>query len=162
MKCFSKYRKYILAGTIFIQTFMISVPASAYEIFSNWNDTEDYIYENMINRETEIKFVYNGDKTDFGTKLKEVLKDTYSKDDYLERSWTEIKPEAYDTSNGIDTILNIKYLCTKNEEDYIDSELKSATNSIISKGMSDYEKVKAINNYIKYTKCNLVVTLAII
>lgn len=148
VKCFSKYRKYILAGTIFIQTFMISVTASAYEIFSNWNDTEDYIYENMINRETEIKFVYNGDKTDFGTKLKEVLKDTYSKDDYLERSWTEIKPEAYDTSNGIDTTLNIKYLCTKNEEDYIDSELKSATNSIISEGMSDYEKVKAINNYI--------------
>lgn len=148
MNSFSKYRKYILAGFIFIQTFMITVPAYAYEVFSNWDDAENYIYENMVNRENKIEFIYSGDKTDYGLQLKAALKDTYSKDDYLERSWIEIKPNAYDTEDGVKTTLNIKYLCTKAQEDYIDNELESATYSIIDDTMSDYDKVKAINEYI--------------
>ena len=148
MKSFFKYKKYILAGFVFIQTFMISIPASAHEVFSNWNDIRNYIYENMRNREDKIGFIYNGDKIDYGLQLKEILKETYSKDDYLERSWTEIRPEAYDTENGIETTLNIKYLCTKEQEEYVDRELKKATHLIISNDMSDYDKIIAINKYI--------------
>ena len=144
----SEYRKYILAGLIFRQTFVISIPVSAYEVFSNWDDAKNYIYENMENRENKIDFIYNGDKTEYGLQLKEALKDTYSKDDYLERSWTEIKPEAYDMGGGIQTTLNIKYLCTKDQEDYVDNELEKATYSIINNDMSDYDKVMAINEYI--------------
>lgn len=148
MRGWYKYRKYFLAGFIFVQNFTMTVPAYAYETFSNWTDVENYIYENMINRENSIEFIYNGDKNDYGQKLKKALKNTYSKDDYLERSWSEIKPEAYDTCDGIQTTLNIKYLCTREQEEYIDSELKSATHEIINDGMSEYDKVKAINDYI--------------
>lgn len=148
MKSWFKYRKYLLAGFIFAQTFVMTVPAYADEAFSNWNDAENYIYEKMINREDKIEFVYNGDKDNYGQELKDVLKDTYSKDDYLERSWTEIKPEAYDTGSGIKTTLNIKYLCTKEQETYVDNELKNIVKSLIKEGMSDYDKVKAINDYI--------------
>lgn len=148
MKYFSRYRKYILLSLVMLQILTISIPASAYEVFTNWNDIQNYIYENMENRENKIKFVYKGDESDFGTKLKEVLKDTYSKDDYLERSWTEIKPEAYNTKDGVSTTLNMKYLCTKEQEEYIESELKSIVSSLITEDMSDYDKVKYINDYI--------------
>lgn len=148
MKHFRKYRKYILASLIVFQSLIISIPACAYELFSDWDSVKDYIYENMESREKEIKFIYNGDKTNYGLKLKEELKDTYSRDDYLERSWIEIKPEAYDTKNGIETTLNIKYLCTKEEEEYIDSTLQEITSSLITENMSDLEKVKTINDYI--------------
>lgn len=39
-------------------------------------------------------------------------------------------------------------MTTKEEEDYIDAELQTITNSIIRNNMSDYEKVKAINDYL--------------
>ena len=148
MKGFSKYRKYILAGFVFMQIFMISIPASAYEVFSSWDDIKNYIYKNMEDRKEKINFIYNGDKTDYGLQLKEAVKETYSKDDYMERSWTEIKPEAYDLGIGIETTISIRYLCTKEQEDYVDRELKKATSSIINDNMSDYDKVNAINRYI--------------
>lgn len=144
----SKYKKYILSTLIFIQTFFMTTPSYAYEVFSDWDDVKNYVYENMIDRKTEIEFTYKGDSNGYAEKLKDVLKQAYSDDDYLERSWTEIKPKAHDTKEGIKTTLNIKYLCNKDEENYIDRELKKAVHSIINDNMSDYEKVKAINDYI--------------
>lgn len=131
-----------------VQILTMSIPVYAYEVFSNWNDAEKYIYENMINREDKIKFVFKGDKDNFVLNLKSSLKDAYSQDDYLERSWTQIKPEAYNINEGIETTLNIKYLCSKEQENYIDKELMNITDDIINDDMSDFDKVKAINNYI--------------
>ncbi|WP_428817630.1 transglutaminase domain-containing protein [Clostridium butyricum] len=148
MKCFSKYRKHMLLGIIMVQILTMSIPVYAYEVFSNWNDAENYIYENMINREDKIKFVFKGDKDNFVLNLKSSLKEAYSQDDYLERSWTQIKPEAYNINEGIETTLNIKYLCSKEQENYIDKELMNITDNIINDDMSDFDKVKAINNYI--------------
>ena len=74
MKCFSKYRKHMLAGIIMVQILTMSIPVYAYEVFSNWNDAEKYIYENMIKREDKIKFVFKGDKDNFVLNLKFLTK----------------------------------------------------------------------------------------
>ena len=148
MKCFAKCRKTIFISFIVFQILIISVPVSAYEVLSDWNSVQEYIFDHMENRENEIKFFYKGDTTDYGIKLKNVLKDTYLKDDYLERSWTEIRPKAYETKDGIETTLNVKYLCNIEQEEYIDRELESATLSLIKDDMSDFDKVKLINDYI--------------
>ena len=46
-------------------------------------------------------------------------------------------------------MVKIKYLCTREQEEYIDSELKNATHEIINDSMSEYDKVKAINDYME-------------
>lgn len=148
VKSFSKYRKYILTGIIMLQILTIHIPAYAYEVFSNWDDTQNYIYRNMIDRKDEIKFIFRGNSENFSEKLNLALKSSYSKDDYLERSWSKIKPEAYDIGNGIETTINIKYLCSKDKEDYIDMEITKIIDDIINNSMSDYDKVKVINDYI--------------
>ena len=60
----------------------------------------------------------------------------------------EIKPRADVTQEGIETTMDVTCLTTKEQEEYINTQLKSTTNSLIKANMSDLEKVRTINDYI--------------
>lgn len=116
--------------------------------FTNFKDIEMDIYKHLENRDEKFSFVYIGTTENFKNNISPTIKKAYSKDDYLERSWLLIQPKAKVKSYGIETSIEAKYLSTKEEEDYVDRELKKAVDSIISYNMSDFEKVFAINDYI--------------
>lgn len=118
------------------------------DIFYNLNDVEQDIYKHLQNRDNQISFIYVGDKSEFKNNISKVITDSYLKDDYTERSWIEIKPKASVENNKIDTTINVKYLTTKEQEDYVDSETKKIVTQIIKPNMTDLEKVRAINDYL--------------
>ena len=127
---------------------IMTLTTFAYDKVQKSEDVEDNIYKHLENRDANFTFLYTGTRKEFQDNIHKYIKEAYSKDDYLERSWLEIKPKANITVNGIETVLDVIYLTTKKQEEYVDAELKSITKSIISTHMSDLEKVRTINDYI--------------
>ena len=139
----------ILLSTLAI-TQIISVCANAATYrYYDLSQIDDEVYNNGLNRETTYSFVYCGDKDDIRESLIEEVQNAYSKDDYLNKSWSKIRYTASSKDGkNIKITVNTDFMTTKEEEEYIDTELQSVTNSIIINNMSDYDKVKAINDYL--------------
>ena len=99
---------------------------------------ENDIYNHMVNRDNVFYFVYPSDSAI------SLLQDAAKKDDYLERSIS-----VYSTKKtGYNYEANIEYRTSKEQEEYIDSEISRIVNNLIDTRMSTVEKVKAVNDYI--------------
>jgi len=127
---------------------IMTLTAFAYEKIQKVEDMQESIHKHFENRDANFTFLYTGTRKEFEDNIRKCIKDAYSKDDYLERSWLEIKPKANIIENGIETTIEVTYLTTKKQEEYIETELESITKSLIKIEMSDLEKVRAINDYI--------------
>lgn len=127
---------------------IMTLSSYAYDNNQNWRDVENSIYKHLKNRDSNFSFIYKGSRKEFEENIRDSIKNAYSKDDYIERSWIQIKPMAVITKNGIETTLNVTYLISSEQEKYVDSQLKSIVKSVINRKMTDLEKVKAINDYI--------------
>lgn len=68
--------------------------AFAYESVGNLKDLESNIHKHLENRESNFTFIYTGTRKEFIDNIRNSIKNSYSNDDYLERSWLEIKPKA--------------------------------------------------------------------
>ena len=133
---------------VFIIMQIMTLTAFSYEKVQNLDAMEDNIYRHLENRDEKFDFIYTGTRKEFEDNILKCIKDAYSKDDYLERSWTEIKPKANATEDGIETNLDVTYITTKAQEEYIDVELERITKSLINSDMTVIEKVRCINDYI--------------
>lgn len=99
---------------------------------------ENDIYNHMVNRDNVFYFVYPSDSAI------SLLQDAAKKDDYLERSIS-----VYSTKKtGYNYEANIEYRTSREQEEYIDSEISRIVNNLIDTRMSTVEKVKAVNDYI--------------
>jgi hypothetical protein len=127
---------------------IMTLTAFAYEKVNKLEDMKDNIYKHFENRDANFTFLYTGTRKEFEDNIRMCIKDAYTKDDYLERSWLEIKPKASVTEDGIETTIDATYLTTKEQEEYVETELERITKSLINIEMSDLEKVSIINNYI--------------
>ncbi len=144
----NKFFKATVVLIIIVNT--AGVPTYAKETdINNLKEAKEYIYEHLKNRDKVISFIYTGPKDNFASNITQTIKDAYMKDDYTERSWIDIQPHATLTDEGIETTVNVGYLTTKEQEEFINEELKKATDSLIYNGMSDIDKVKKISEYIE-------------
>lgn len=118
-------------------TLVCSVGASAQTI-SYKDKLENDIYNHMVNRDNVFYFIYPSDSAI------SLLQDAAKKDDYLERSIA-----VYTTKkSGYYYEADIQYRTTKEQEEYIDSELSRIVNNLIDSRMTTVEKIKAVNDYI--------------
>lgn len=138
--------KAIVIAIIIGQTTTVS--AFAIEKVLNLYDMEYSIYKHLENRDNKFLILYTGTRKEFEDNILNTISNAYSRDDYLERSWIEIKPHADITEDGIETTLDVTYFTNKKQEEYIDAQLQDITNSIIKANMSDLEKVRTIDDYI--------------
>jgi len=141
-----RFFKAVITTVVSMQIF--SVTAFAYEKAGKLEELEYSIYKHLENRDRNFTILYTGERIGFKDNALNCIKNAYSKDDYLERSWLEIRPVAKVTQEGIETTFDVTYLTTKEQEEYIDRELRKITESLINPNMSDLDKVKVINNYI--------------
>ena len=127
-----KFIKNLMLGLIVILT-IGGQPAFAVDY-----DLNTSVYNHLENWDTEFEIdYYNSDVLD-------VIKDIAQKDDYLSRSLKRLEYER----EGNRATVKVTYLTTKEQEEYINKELTTIVNSIITNNMSDYDKIKTINKYI--------------
>ena len=68
--------------------------------------------------------------------------------DYLKLSWTSAQLEVENNNNGTVFKFSFSYLTTADEEKYIDQKAHDILASLKLEGLSDYDKVKAVNDYL--------------
>ena len=124
-----------LALTLFLVTLNIQ---SAHASVSDINSIEDNIYNHLKNWDTEFEIPY------FNYDVIDIIRKSAAKDDYLSKSLIGLRVKGY----GNNSEVSVEYRTTKSEEDYIDNEIKTPATAIINSNMSDYEKVKAVNDYL--------------
>lgn len=127
---------------------IFSLKAFAEESVGNLKDLETNIHNHLENRDVKFNLIYTGTRKEFQENIRKCITNSYSNDDYLERSWLEIKPKAKITVKGIETTMEVTYLTTREQEEYINSELERITKSLVNPKMSTIEKVIKINEYI--------------
>ncbi|KDR94934.1 protein of unknown function [Peptoclostridium litorale DSM 5388] len=124
-----------------------AVPA-AVESAGSLFGLKDIIYDNMLNRNASFAINYTGDTSNLKPDLQSIMAEIDAQDEYLSnsRGWYSWSATGY--VNDATITFNVDYLHSKSDEDYIESETDSILSEIISPGMSDLEKVKAVNDYI--------------
>jgi transglutaminase/protease-like cytokinesis protein 3 len=117
------------------------------------------VRENMLSRVTDFSVVYAGStaspiltKETFNEFLEEIFsvddKATSSDYDYLKLSWTSAQLKVENDRSGTVYSFSFRYLTTDQEEAYIDQKTSDIIASLHLEGLSDYEKVKAVNDYL--------------
>lgn len=127
-----KFIKNLLLGLVVIVT-IVGQPVYAAD-----NDFKRDIYNHLENWDTEFDISY------YDSDVLELVKEISEKDDYLARSISRLVYERV----GRKATIKVTYKTTKEQEEYINTELVKIVKSIISPNMSDFDKVKAVNKYI--------------
>ncbi len=118
---------------------VIALLLSSQTVFAaDMRTLEDDIYNHLSSWDTQFKIPY------YNSDIIQTIRDSASRDDYLNISLTGLQIK----SNGRSAVVNVVYRTTKEEEEYVDSEIIDAVNSIINVNMSEFDKVKAINDYL--------------
>jgi len=73
---------------------------------------------------------------------------TSSDFDYLKLSWTSAQLEVESNHTGTAFNFSFSYLTTSDEEEYIDQKAHDILASLQLEGLSDYQKIKAVNDYL--------------
>lgn len=100
--------------------------------------TDNEVFKHLKNEDTDFEFQYTE-----GSPL-EYLKKVSEKNGYTKLNLKYLECRQY----GPLVYATIEYRTSKEQENLVDNELRRAYNSIITEGMSDYQKIKAINKYI--------------
>lgn len=142
-----KASKLIITVLIIVNAFPIFAYASE-NTFSNFEDVQQYIYNSLKERDNKIQFTYIGPQDNYKENIGQVINKALSEDDYTGRAWKSVKSTAETLENEINTDINVSYLTTKEQEDYVDIEINEIMVELIKPYMSEIEKVEAINNYL--------------
>ncbi len=142
----NKWIKTLIAALTLSHMVCMGAQAATYR---NLDEIKEDIYVSGQNRNSTYDFKYKGSINDIRNDLVNIVKEAYGQDDYLGKSWSKISYNASGTKNDLRITINTEFVATKEEEDYVDAYLKNAVNSIITANMSEYDKVKAVSNYIE-------------
>lgn len=108
------------------------------------------VIESQIGKMSEfISIQYTGDVSSLSDQIGQIIRMYLTKNDYINgtvSSYRYVYGEI--TKQAITINLSISYLTTQTQEVFIQSEVKRIAGEITTPTMSEFEKVKAVNDYI--------------
>ncbi|WP_165755789.1 transglutaminase domain-containing protein [Ruminiclostridium hungatei] len=113
-------------------------------------DMENIIFTAIKNREEAFKISYDGNTDDIMNEIKQARSRAVQRDPYEEGCISLVSGFSVSSSSGHADIFfdSFKYHTTKEQELFVDRKVQEITASIINFRMSDYQKEKAIHDYI--------------
>lgn len=112
---------------------------------------KEAVISNMVNRNTTFTINYTGDANKFLSKANDYIRQAYTSDDYLRWSWTSISPKIVKGAENVDVTFTAAYISTKDQEDYVETEISKIISQIITPDMTGKQKVKAIHDFVLKT-----------
>lgn len=95
---------------------------------------------------SEISIEYNGKVTLADLRL--LIQDIYDDGSYISGTIGSINSRVVNHGNYIQVSFSVKYKNTLKQEEFIDSEVNRILKTIIKPNMNEFEKVKAVHDYI--------------
>lgn len=125
-------------------------PVSAYHVVANtnvttWDQFTTEIVKQLNNFAPEINITYSGPMTDFKKNFMESFKKAQEQAVYAGGHMESTNISADSTGN---VTFKVKYLTNQTQEAAVQKKVDQLLKAIIKPSMTDFEKVKAINDYI--------------
>ncbi|ALP37582.1 transglutaminase [Paenibacillus sp. IHB B 3084] len=109
---------------------------------------QNKLLQAMATRSETLTFTYQGRVNGLKQQLQTAIKQAMESDPYVNYT---IKSYAFSytgTTTSAEVTIRLSYRETKEQTAYVDSTVKAVLGDIITKGMTDHEKVKAIHDWI--------------
>ncbi|MGE7949168.1 transglutaminase domain-containing protein [Lysinibacillus sp. NPDC093688] len=125
-------------------------PAIAYHVVANtnvttWDQFTTEIVKQLNNFAPEINITYSGPMTDFKKKFMESFEKAQEQAVYASGHMESTTISADSTGN---VTFKVKYLTNQTQEATVQKKVDQLLKTIINPSMTEFEKVKAINDYI--------------
>ncbi|KOP70743.1 protease [Lysinibacillus sp. FJAT-14745] len=112
---------------------------------TTWDQFTTEIAKQLNNFEPEIKITYSGPMTDFNKKIMEAFEKAQEQAVYAGGHMESTTISADSAGN---VTYKIKYFTDKKQEAVVQQKIDQVLKTIIKPSMTEFEKVKAINDYI--------------
>ncbi|KOS64582.1 DUF5050 domain-containing protein [Lysinibacillus agricola] len=125
-------------------------PVIAYNVVANtkvttWDQFTTEIVKQLNNFAPEIKITYSGPMTDFNKKIMEAFEKAQEQAVYASGHLESTTISADSTGN---VTFKVKYITNQKQEAAVQKKVDQVLKTIIKPSMTEFEKVKAINDYI--------------
>lgn len=132
---------------------ILSKSKDVVHVFDNLNDASKFLSSQMVKREPFIKIginqeYYNGMYNDLFELVFNNNSGSSSEGDYLYWHLSSTSSKYFRKTNYVEFEISIKYLSTYNQELEVDKKVKSVLDKLNVYNSSDYEKIKAVHDYI--------------
>jgi len=108
----------------------------------------DAFYYYFSNWETEFTIHYNGSTTDIEKIIERAVTEAISRNQYIEGHLSDRKIEYEYSLMDAKITVHQQYLTNPEQELIVDAEVAEILSNVNSKNMTDFEKVKFVNDYI--------------
>lgn len=135
--------------TGYMQTLEVSIPNTVEEVY-DYTSLKTLIHSHMKNYYTSFNIRYKGDTSTLKNDINNIWKEIFENDHYL--YGTVISYGGYSLDGYTNDVLikfeGFSYHTNKDQEDFVDNQVKNIINEIIDGNMNDFQKIKAINDWI--------------
>jgi len=132
-----------------ISAILISLTSTIAFAQSNTLDAfQQEVFTHMQNMETSFTLNYTGDSTEFLKQASTLIRDASKPDDYLNILWLKESATVKGTPGNLDITLNVSYIETKEQVAFVDNKINEIIASVITPGMTDIQKAKALHDYV--------------
>ena len=141
----------------FIKKLLLVVGLALYGIpeLALANEEEDFdqtlytkVKQHLNNYETKFNVEYKGNTKDIERHLQAIMEKVREEDTYVYENITKWKATYTYTKNKAKIEFTIDYLTTAMQENYVTKEIKRIAKDIVTLGMTNIEKVKAVHDYV--------------
>ena len=126
------------------------------EVASNLDELKDAVYKNMKNYENSFSINYKGDTSTLKADINNIWDEIFERDDYLYGMVSSYGFKSGGYVNDVTINFTLSYHTTRAQEDFVDYEVRRIVDEIIEPNMTDFQKVKAVNDWVvNNTKYNI-------
>lgn len=150
-----QFVKVLLIGTLMA----VAVPPSvdfeqayaaskATVVVKSVSDIQQVLLSAMNSHQVNVTFVYKGKTKSLKTQLKQALDQAMESDPYINYTIASYGYSYKGSPSAADVTVKLSYRESAQQTAYVEKRVKTVLNEIITPGMNDHEKVKAIHDWI--------------
>ena len=106
------------------------------------------VKQHLLNYDTEFSIEYKGNTEKIDRQLQAIMEEMREQNTYVFENIKKWQASYRYTKNKANVEFTIDYLTTAMQENYVTAEIKRIAKHIVTPGMTNFEKVKVVHDYV--------------
>lgn len=148
--------KLLFIGSLAVTVAAVPEPANLSDVYATSNKAvvksvngiQQKLLTAMSDRQSTVRFVYQGETQSLKSQLKDALDQAMASDPYIHYTIASYSYDYRGTSSSANVTVRLSYRETAEQTNYVNQNADSILKRIIKPGMNDHEKVKAIHDWV--------------